>query len=413
MTTEQNYQSMIAAYTSQLRGLFTPPEEAAPAGAATRGAEAPPTEVLAERAETLATTSQRLGGMTAGYLDAEDRALREAAEMKLLAQAIAEFEVGRGLLEIAEEEAEGPAPGGATRALRTATIQQSINELIDVLETPLEAGVQPFLTRTTRAVEARPKEPERAKTDLKTEVETSLRDICRQANKVGGRAARDLLLMDAAVLYEGVTLISRDAADLLDKAITGLSELVQRLALSGLRLLLQAYDRVLALLGKDVEAKARKQVAEWLEELKQEPEEGSGTPALFEQLVNRIYTPDTIGKDVDGWLKTTQADVNDINQAAETVEGLPEKYRVKTEQVERLLKIVAVAKQVPMMKTPVAQVIVAAVTSGLLGYTLYAGYDHVDSGRVVFAGRFGFNIPDRVEGVRETAQKALGVAEGV
>lgn len=411
MTTEQNYQSAVEAYTSQLRALFTPPEETAPAGAATRGGEAPAPEVLAERAETLSVTSQRLGEMTSDYLEAEDRALREAAEMKLLAQAIAEFEVGRGLLEIAEEEAEGPAPGGPTRALRTATIQQSITELIDVLETPLEAGLQPFLRRTTRAIEARPKEPERAKRDLKAEVETSLRDVCRQANKVAGRAARDLLLMDAAVLYEGVALISKDAAELLDKAVAGLSGTIQRLALSGLRLLLQAYDRVLALLGKDVEAQARKQVAEWLEELKQEPEEGSSTQTVFERLVNRIYTPDTIVRDVDGWLKTTQTDVNNINQAAETVEGLPEKYRVKTEQVERLLKVVAVAKRVPMMKTPVPQVIVAAVTLGLLGYTLYAGYDHVDSGRVVFTGRFGFTIPDRVEGVRETAQKALGVVE--
>jgi hypothetical protein len=67
--------------------------------------------------------------------------------------------------------------------------------------------------------------------------------------------------------------------------------------------------------------------------------------------------------------------------------------------------LVALARAVPSVsKTPQIQMLVAAVTLNLLGYVLYTGYDHVDSGRITSFNRFGINIPNRVEGVRETVQ---------
>jgi hypothetical protein len=67
-----------------------------------------------------------------------------------------------------------------------------------------------------------------------------------------------------------------------------------------------------------------------------------------------------------------------------------------------MLKAIALVKRIPFLMAPPAQILVAGVTIGLLGYTVYTGYDHVDSGRLPF-------VPDRVEGVRETVQTALAV----
>jgi hypothetical protein len=61
----------------------------------------------------------------------------------------------------------------------------------------------------------------------------------------------------------------------------------------------------------------------------------------------------------------------------------------------------------PVDKLPYLQVLVAAVVLGLLGYTLFSGYDYVVNGSVNFFNRFQVHIPDRVDGVSATVQKAL------
>jgi len=85
------------------------------------------------------------------------------------------------------------------------------------------------------------------------------------------------------------------------------------------------------------------------------------------------------------------------------------KYRAKTDKLDKLLKGIAFAKKAHFISTPQGQLIIAAISLSVLGHIIYPGYDHVDSGLVHFYSRFGVNIPDRVEGVRETPQKALGV----
>jgi hypothetical protein len=402
MPTEQSYQEAITGYTAQLRTLFIPPEMAADAGLTTRADATLPADVLAERSVTLADTLEQVGTLTAGYLDAEDRAVREAAEMKLLAQATAEFQVARRLFAVAAEESEGGAGGATTRAGLSTDIQSALDELIAVLEQPLEMGVA---VEPTRAVADRPKDPAQARADLQNEVEASLRLIVRQAGRTGSQAAQTLVLMDPETLKQGVALVSKDVAQVVDQVVAGVTQFVRQLVASAVRLLLQAYDWVLALLGKDVEAQARKQVGAWVDDLKKERKEGE--PGLVDQLVDRLYTPDKVKSEVAGWLKASQANVEKVNQAAETVAGLGKKYEAKTDQVRNFLKVIGLMKVVPIGKLPQIQAIAAAVTLGLLGYTLYSGYDHVDSGRVTFSERFGVNIPDRVEGVRETVQKAL------
>ena len=75
-----------------------------------------------------------------------------------------------------------------------------------------------------------------------------------------------------------------------------------------------------------------------------------------------------------------------------------------------LTRSMTLIDKIPQLKAlaPQLEIVLTAVTLGVLGYTLYTGYDHVDSGRVQFSQRFGVNIPDRVVGVRATVQKALG-----
>jgi hypothetical protein len=405
MTNQQDYQSTVNSYVEQLRSLFHVPEAMIDRGSASRGGGELPAEQLVERAEKLAETSQEFGHLTANYLESDDLSIREAAEMKMLSQAIAEVEIARRLFEVARDETGEKIPGEVTRSSRGAAMQRSIEDLIGILERPLEAGIAVSGDGQRRGAADPPTDLERARAELQAEVKSSLKLITNQTSKVGGRAVSSLLLMDAALLVQGVSVVSKDLGEWIDKLISGASAAAKRLAQSAFRLLLQAYDWVLELLGKEIEETCRKQVKEWIDELKAGGAEES--EGVFEVLLNRIYTPDAIKADVSNWLAATSAEVAVINRTSDAVGELAAKYRAKTDTIDKLLKGIAFAQKAPFVNTPQGQLIIAAITLSVLGYTIYLGYDHVDSGRLNFYNRFGVNIPDRVEGVRETVQKFL------
>jgi DNA-binding transcriptional regulator YdaS (Cro superfamily) len=393
-----------------LRGFFVAPEGTKSVESATRGGGAElPTEVLASRAEILVDASGRLGNLTVGYLDADESQLREAAEMKLLAQANAQAEVSLTLLQTAIDELQGRSTG-VTRSSRTAGSQQAIEQLLGVLETPLEQGLQPFVEK--RALRgAMETDPAAARQVLQDSVRRSLKNISRKASQVSSLGLDTLFSLDDTLLKKGVALVSKDLADLIDKVVEGFNALLSRLTTAAMRLLLQAYDWVLALIGKDGEQAARQKVQEWIDQLRQSHVQAGDEDTLASQLVEQIYATKAINDLVAQWVSASQADAPAINLTADTVDGLSARFEAKINQVASFLKVASVARSLPLPvdKLPYIQLAVAAVVLGLLGYTLYSGYDYVDSGSVNFFNRFQVHIPDRVEGVSLTVQKALKV----
>jgi DNA-binding transcriptional regulator YdaS (Cro superfamily) len=407
---DSTYQAALDEFNQQLRGFFVAPEGTKSVESATRGGGAElPTEVLASRAEILVDASGRLGNLTVGYLDADESQLREAAEMKLLAQANAQAEVSLTLLQTAIDELQGRSTG-VTRSSRTAGSQQAIEQLLGVLETPLEQGLQPFVEK--RALRgAMETDPAAARQVLQDSVRRSLKNISRKASQVSSLGLDTLFSLDETLLKKGVALVSKDLADLIDKVVEGFNALLSRLTTAAMRLLLQAYDWVLALIGKDGEQAARQKVQEWIDQLRQSHVQAGDEDTLASQLVEQIYATKAINDLVAQWVSASQADAPAINLTADTVDGLSARFEAKINQVASFLKVASVARSLPLPvdKLPYIQLAVAAVVLGLLGYTLYSGYDYVDSGSVNFFNRFQVHIPDRVEGVSLTVQKALKV----
>jgi hypothetical protein len=400
MATGDEYQEAVTAYTAQLRGLFAAsPTEGPSTEGITRGAAAVAPEALAERAEALEAMSGRLGELTAGFLEADGLEIREAAEMKMLAQATAEVDVARTLLEAAQEPEEGRG-GAVTRGLGAPGLQLSLDELAGVLEAPLE--MRALVKRGARRGVRAPADLQTAKTQLLEEARSTLRYISKQASKVGGRAAGDLMLLDLAIVREGASLLGKKVDELVDRLIGQVKGLLVRLAKAAVRLLFRAYQWVMALLGKEVGDETRQRIEQWVDEIGKAKQQGEAGDTVLGRLVTRLYGSDGIVAELETRLEATAADTAVITAATETVADLAERFRAKTEKVETMLKAIALVKRIPFLMAPPAQILVAGVTIGLLGYTVYTGYDHVDSGRLPF-------VPDRVEGVRETVQTALAV----
>jgi hypothetical protein len=407
---DSTYQAALDEFTQQLRGFYVAPEGTKSVESATRGGGAElPTEVLASRAEILVDASGRLGNLTVGYLDADESQLREAAEMKLLAQANAQAEVALTLLQTAIDESQGRSTG-VTRSGRTAGSQQAIEQLLGVLEAPLEQGLEPFVEK--RALRgAAETDPAAARQGLQDSVRRSLKNISRKASQVSSLGLDTLFSLDDTLIIKGVGLVSQDLANLIDQVIKGFNALLSRLTSAAMRLLLQAYDWVLALIGKDGEQTARQKVQEWIDQLRQDHVQAGDEDTLASQLVEQVYATKAINDLVTQWLTASQVDASAINQTVDMVDGLGARYEAKINQVASFLKVASVARSLPLPvdKLPYVQLVVAAVVLGLLGYTLFSGYDYVDSGSVNFFNRFQVHIPDRVEGVSVTVQKALKV----
>jgi hypothetical protein len=396
------YQTEASGYAKQLRALMTSGE---PTDTATRSASTS-IESMNSISDKLPEILQQAGTLASDILDSGSAPEQEAAELRLLAQAEAEIKLARGLLETAHAAKDGAALDETTTRGGSVDIQESMNQIVALLDKPLGAE---FTTIETRGLQDRPHDINGAKTDLKSEAERSLRSISKQATRVSTEAVKALVATDPATLKKGLAGFSQDAADLVDKVVETVSVYVRKILQLAMRLLVQAHEWVLKILGKDLEKRARTQIGSWLENFVK----GEDKEATFaESLIETIFSVKGVKADADLWLNDTTAPAEQINNAAESIQSLAEKYKTKSETVEKFLKGIGLIKVVPIVaKVPQIQLLIAGVTACLLGYIIYTGYDHVDSGRVAFLDRFGVEIPDRVKGVRATLEAAL-VAKG-
>jgi hypothetical protein len=388
MTAQRTYEDILGAYVGGLRTLFVAP------GMDAAGLDEP--DQLPARAEQLADLAQQFGAVTVSLLQAPDRAQQLEAEARLLSHAAASAQAACKLFETAmlgSADAIGEGPG---------TPGLSLHELATMVEAPPAAPESP----ASPPVSA---DPNIAKASLSDEANRTLQTITVRTCKVVDDAFRDLLLLDAATLYQGVELVSKDAAELLQQAAATLGSLAERLVTSAIRLLLEAFNAILALLGSNTE-QGRRQVSKWVDQLKAQGQGQQGLE-MVTRLVVHIYEPDSVKEDVATWLQATQAPPDQIAQTAVTVQGLSKHYDDTADRVEQLLKVIVFLKALPLANTPQGAIVVASAMLGLVGYTVYTGYTHVDSGRVVFGNRFGFDIPERIAGVRQTVQTALAIVE--
>jgi hypothetical protein len=422
--TNPTYQDAVTEYNSILKGLYAPEPGAPKKRGAKRGAAGVEPDVLAQRADEFAAASVNVADMTGVYLNDANPQIRQAAEYRMLLQANAEMEVAYTLFQAAEVEIYGPQEG-VKRSVRGPSTAQAA--LANALESPLEAGLEPFIEMSKKRG-TRSKDPVKARKDLLDQAAFTLDTVASLASTTSSQALDALFKLDPDLLKRAIAPINKEISEAVEKAAEKINEKIKALLRAAVRLLLQVYDRILALIGKDAEETARKKVKDWVDELRTDHKKKGDEPKLAEKLVKQVYIVDAINGEVTGWMKDTKAGLDEINKATDAIEALAAGFEKKAEQIQSFLKLLA---SVPKVTTgiaaavaqfqpqwvpaiaaavPVVEALRGAVTLGLLGYTLFTGYDHVDSGKATFFNRFTVEIPDRVEGVRETVMKAVVVS---
>jgi hypothetical protein len=186
-----------------------------------------------------------------------------------------------------------------------------------------------------------------------------------------------------------------DISAQLDKAQEGASALAQKAISTAEKTVLNAYDKMLAILGKDGQDVARKKIQQWLEQIEQEQEKDKKVGILGKAVAN-LYQVDNMTQEMEGWLAETQAEAAQINEGTEQVDLLADKFIALVGQVQLIAKVLSFVKLVPM---PVVLTIYVGFQVGLLATLVYAGYDYVGYKQVNFA--------DITKGVAQILQETL------
>src|SRR5262245_45863200 len=256
--TYRSYEEAVKEYLAGFRALRE--VHPAPAEAGMRGGGEVAAETLIEQADQIADISASMAPLARGYLEAPAPALREGISGQLLAQAAAELQVATELLQIASGETVEPQALGA-RAARGASLREAIDGLDEAMSMPVYAGLaSPGMARSAASAADTPEE---AKNALQQAAAVTAGAISQRVVEVGGDLAYNLVFKtEWNAVVQSAGLLNKDIANLLDSVKEGASALIRRAVTAATKTLLNVFDKILALLGKDTEDKARKQVKE-------------------------------------------------------------------------------------------------------------------------------------------------------
>ncbi len=392
-----SYEAAVSDYLGQFNMLLQAPAKTQEA--AVRGASDPSTVALIERADAIADLSAGMIPLAADYLDAPDPALREGISAHLLAQAAAEMQVATELLQIAAAE----MPGAAAFTVRSGQLEargdlrDAIASMEQVVGVPLAAS---FTTSQVMARGTAVTDPDQAKQALQQAATVTTNTISQQVVKVGGDLAFNLVFKTQwAAVIGSAGMLNKDIAKLLESAKEGANALAQRALTVASKTILNVFDKILALLGKDGEDLARKQIRTWLDDIQE-----SGKIELFEQLVGKLYQVDALTAALPNWLAATKAEVALLNTTTTQVTALSGKFDVLMGQLNTVSDVIGWTKflepQIPQLLA-----VCTALRVSLLAVLVYAGYDYIGYEQVAF-----LNL---TQGVGETIRANLGVASVV
>jgi hypothetical protein len=373
-TTSTERRRAGAAYAASVSALLTP-------AAGSRALEVAPSEDAAAATDLLAASGQ-VRALSSEGLAGQDPLEIAASEVQLLAGAALDLIVAAQL---------AGAEDGNVRAL---AVEEGAPPPVDLEELrAIIAAPEAYLTgaASARGLEIAPPGQVRALggagTDLADAVHAALAAIRTEVVTSGSHVVEGVLLLDAALLGQAISLVGLDVGKELHIDVAGLAAKV-------LQFVLQANDKIISLAGVNALTEGQKLLQQWIEQLR------GGT--LFPSLSERILGTPAIEAEVKGWLDAYQGADEPLAAANSQVKALASQYAAKTRIVEKLLKALALVKVAPPLLTPVGRIAIAVLYLGLLAFVVGSGYDYVDSDRIA--------LLDRVEGVRGVAKKALTVA---
>jgi hypothetical protein len=340
-----------------------PPDSGAAIAAGSGGV---PADVLIERAEEIAGISTGMIQLAQGYLESTDPMIREGIRSHFIDQASAELMLGIELLQIAEEEQTGKPSTAAARATSSAALREAISAAEKSSSIPVACGISVGASyRLTDAATSG-----EAVSAVKQSVDTSASIISHRVQELGGDIAFDLVIgTQWAEVIQGAALFRKDIAKLLESIKAGTGALFSKAVTAAAKTLLNVYEKVVALLGKDEETTAQGKIREWLDQIRQ-----ANRIDLFGSLIETLYGVDAIKKSVERELKQSSASIEILNRTADAVKAISDKFIALVGRIRKLEDAMRLGK---LIKIPPVLLVIVALQLDLLAALVYEGHAYI------------------------------------
>jgi hypothetical protein len=244
-----------------------------------------------------------------------------------------------------------------------------------VMVMPVSAGLI-TAKKVTRATP--PTEPGKAKEALIKTAGDTTDAITTKVVDDGGKLAFTLVFETNWANVSKATALSGVAIEtLLNRIKEGAGVLIRRAVTTAIKIVLSAYDKILALLGKDVEGEARKKIKAWLDKMKED-----GKIALFKEAVDKLFQVDKFKNELPGCLQKAE-DVDKINATTKDVEALSEKFTTLAGSISKVGAVLGLAKFLTV--NPQILLVVTSIRVALLAVLVYGGYDYIGYGQSQYA----------------------------
>jgi hypothetical protein len=225
-----------------------------------------------------------------------------------------------------------------------------------------------------------------AKAQLSTAAQDTLDTIVDRAAKTGRSALGGVLGLGAADLANAVGMVGMGIAGALGQA-----DNLSRLYNLCRTFLANAFDALLALVGKSVAQSAASQLLNWFDDLKQD--------ALFKGLLARLYDTEDTGKEINDLVQKSKAAADRFNTTTDKVKALGDKYSRQLNIAGKIVSGVKFVGALPLKLIPQGAIVLAAIFIILGSYVVLAGADYADAQH--------FRRLDRVAGVKEVVTSEL------
>jgi hypothetical protein len=366
------YEDAWRGYEDALAALYRG-DEAPAAERADRTVRAGPG--LEARADTVIERSGELGSAAEAGLAADDVAVRELAELQLVAAAALDLAVADDLARADEDDA-GAAQRGAV------SLPQ---ELFEILGIPQEAGIAALLGRD-RSSERWSGTGDPRK-DVLTAADAVLEDILDETAKASGTLTISLLAVPALPLKEAGAAVGHELLEQLGKQLS----LVLRKAVA---LVVKAIEKIAMALGPVVSDAACEEAVDWLTRLQR--------GEVLRPLLTWLYEPQRIAAEVRGLVAGGRADRQALREITSRLDELGSRFGKHCKAIEWLARGLALVRGWLLGLQPWGPVVLVSAHVTALGYIVYLGGDYADWYRTGGSRRLDF-----VPGVRAVVRQGL------
>jgi hypothetical protein len=358
------YEDAAREYLNKLNGLTQLLQDAVPMVSRNAGDENSPRFI--ELAGKIADVSSAMIAPAQKYQNDSNPLVQEGIFCHFIDQATIELLLEIGLLQIVQEEQTGIPSTAATQATHSTALLEAINAAERSMRLPLSQGLA--VGASYRITDA--SNVTEAASSFQVAFGCTTNSISRRVQELGSDITMDLIAgTEWTTVVYGASSLQSPANNFLEAIDKNDGSLASRAAFIAGKMLLNVYEKIMALTNQSIAKDMREKIGEWLEKIKQ-----TEKLELFSLLVENLYGLDALIRSMERSLQDSANGIESINRASDLIRTYSDKFIVLTGKMRKLEDAIRLGK---LIQLPQLMPTIIALQVELLSFLVHTGYDYI------------------------------------